>query len=103
MSDTKTYTVSTPNTQYTGVRSGVAFQNGKAEVPKEKALELIHKYGYKCPELVPEASDEDVLEYPSKNSTNDYIRAFMDKVGCEYDGDDKKAVLLEKLDAFTKA
>jgi len=51
MSEEKKYTVYTPNFNFSGIRLGIAFVNGRATVKRSTALLLCERFGYSCPEL----------------------------------------------------
>ncbi|MEQ9309691.1 MAG: hypothetical protein RLN90_09565 [Balneolaceae bacterium] len=96
----KKFEVFTPNKEYNGVRNGVLFTKGKGTATKEEALELVATWGYSCPDLVPEAPEEDVIKLPAKNATNKKLQAFMTKQDIPFESDDNKSDLWLKIDAW---
>ncbi len=51
MSEEKKYTVLTPNPAFSGIRLGIVFVNGRANVKRSTALLLCERFKYTCPEL----------------------------------------------------
>lgn len=107
MSKEKTYTVKTPNPNFTGTRNGVQFSKGKGEATKQQAIELVGTWGYECPALEeaeqkkePEAETVTEVKRPATDATNDELRAFMDEHSIAYESDDNKADLNDKIDAW---
>ena len=104
MSESKTFTVTTPNPHFKGFREGVLFDKGKAvEVDRESAERLVTVWGYSCPEIEEElaaasAAEKEEIKRPAKDATNDELRAFLDDHDIAYESDDNKPDLNAKID-----
>ncbi|XWN36090.1 MAG: hypothetical protein ROO71_09000 [Balneola sp.] len=133
MSSKKKVKVFTQNRHFTGQRLSVQFENGIGEASKEQAKLLVNDWGYYCPEIsktknapkwleeeapkeetpeveapeeeapIEETPEEQVIERPSSKAKNDDLKAFMTDNNIDFEGDDNKADLNAKIDAWLEA
>ncbi len=61
----KTYTVSTPNPKFNGIRAGVLFTDGKGQATEQQANHLVGNFGYSCAALDGSKPEPKVDKRPS--------------------------------------
>ena len=85
----KKFKVITPNSSFTGVRCGVKFKNGSAEISKAKAEVILKKYpSYSCPELEDQTSENEKTG-PEPKKIEEYTKQILldtakEVMGCDY-------------------
>lgn len=123
----KKFKVFTPNPHFTGNRNGVQFTKGEGEATEEQLPDLIKIYGYYVPEVdeeknkparfedekaITDSTDEQTEEEettegseelpdrPKKSATNEELMDFMKANGIEFESDNNKDTLNDKIDAW---
>jgi hypothetical protein len=89
--------IKAPNEKYNGVSASLTFVNGKAETDEPWLIQWFKEHGYEVIEEEKEQSGVDL-----EKLTKGQIKAKLDELNIEYDSNDNKDVLLEKLKAATE-